>query len=761
MFKNMKLLKKITVYITSLVLILSVFVFAILFSISSSIKKQDFEDLRTLMLNNTKERLNSTYESLLVQATFVSENKNIKKALMNDNVSLAEETLRTDIIPFFRDKLKNNHIKIHIHTKNTTSFLRSWSHKRGDDLSGFRQTLNKIKYTKEAISTVEIGRGGMVIRSIVPIMDNGEFIGSVELMRGFNKIVNDAKINNNDVLVLMDKKYLVNGSLISTNNSLGNYIINQKNINQNFYNDARNINIENIIEDKIFTTDKFYYTYDNIVDFKGNNVGLLLIGKNMEAVNSIANAGHVMLITSYVFAGIILIMFLAILFLIKKIIINPLVTLQNGLNSFFAYLNKKSDSATPIEIKTYDEIGLMSKKINENISAISQKIDEDNQTFDNIVNKLALLSEGDFENAKITNEYEGNYNRAKEAINNTISSIESVTKEIADVLKKLENGHLNNYIESDFKGGYAPIKTSINSMSENLSNVIKTIDNSLQKLANGNLDAKIDTDLPGDYNQLKLAINKTIDKLNSTLLNINESVEQISSASEEVNSAADSLSTGATEQASSLEETTAAIEEMAGGISQNADNARKTNEISTKSSQMAKSGGKAVEQTVEAMKNIADKIGIVEDIAYQTNLLALNAAIEAARAGEHGKGFAVVASEVRKLAERSQVAAQEISQITADSVGVSEKAGSLLKEIVPSIEQTAKLIEEISTASSEQDTGISQINYAMTSLDQVTQQNASASEELASASQQMEAQAQQLKLLVSFFKIKNNSDIIR
>ena len=168
---------------------------------------------------------------------------------------------------------------------------------------------------------------------------------------------------------------------------------------------------------------------------------------------------------------------------------------------------------------------------------------------------------------------------------------------------------------------------------------------------------------------------------------------------------------------------------------------------------MAKDGGDAVLKTVEAMRNIADKIGIIEDIAYQTNLLALNAAIEAARAGEHGKGFAVVASEVRKLAERSQTAAQEISQITTDSVDISEKAGTLLGEIVPSIEQTSELIEEISSAPSEQDTGISQINYAMTTLDQVTQQNASASEELASASEEMSSQAEHLKELVSFFKV--------
>ncbi len=455
----------------------------------------------------------------------------------------------------------------------------------------------------------------------------------------------------------------------------------------------------------------------------------------------------------FIIISIVALIIISTVIIIIRNLLRDLKLLENGINSFFSYINKEMVDITMIQKNSNDEIGKIIEAINSNIVSTKENIDKDNNIFDTIVDKLSLLSNGDFKNAKIDSDYTGNYARAKDAINITISSIESVVNEIATVLGNLDDGHLEYEIQSDFKGGYAPIKNSINSMSQNLSYVIETMDSSLQKLSNGDLNYQIDVDLPGDYNQLKIAINQTIDNLNSTLLSVNESVQQISSASEEVSSAAQSLSTGATQQASSLEETTAAIEEMAGGISQNADNARKTNEISTKSSNIAKDGGKAVEQTVEAMKNIAGKIGIIEDIAYQTNLLALNAAIEAARAGEHGKGFAVVASEVRKLAERSQTAAQEISQITTDSVDVSEKAGKLLNEIVPSIEQTSILIEEISSASSEQDTGISQINYAMTSLDQVTQQNASASEELASASEEMSSQAEQLKELVGFFKL--------
>ncbi|QOY55293.1 CZB domain-containing protein [Candidatus Sulfurimonas marisnigri] len=443
------------------------------------------------------------------------------------------------------------------------------------------------------------------------------------------------------------------------------------------------------------------------------------------------------------------------LFFVAIVILNLLKDvneLGKGINSFFGYLNKEQKSVNTIVKNSNDEIGNMIEVINTNITKTKENFDEDNAAFDDIVDKLALLSEGDF-SATINATYSGNYGRAKDAINSTISNIKEIVEEIAEVLKGIDDGHLDREIRIEFKGGYAQIKTSINSMSNNLSNVIETIDNSLQKLASGDLDAKIGADLPGDYNQLKVAINKTIEKLNTIIGSVNESTLQIASAADEVSSAAQSLSTGATEQASSLEETTAAVEEMAGGISQNAQNARKTNEVSRKTSSMAKEGGEAVYKTVDAMRNIAGKIGIIEDIAYQTNLLALNAAIEAARAGEHGKGFAVVASEVRKLAERSQTAAQEISQITTDSVKISEHAGTLLSEIVPSIEQTSELIEEISSASSEQDTGISQINYAMTNLDQVTQQNASASEELASASEEMSSQATHLKELVSFFKI--------
>ncbi|ADQ85792.1 methyl-accepting chemotaxis sensory transducer [Methylovorus sp. MP688] len=214
------------------------------------------------------------------------------------------------------------------------------------------------------------------------------------------------------------------------------------------------------------------------------------------------------------------------------------------------------------------------------------------------------------------------------------------------------------------------------------------------------------------------------------------------------------MSQATNEQAASVEQTSASVEEMSASINQNTENAKVTEGISAKASTDANEGGAAVVQTVEAMKSIANKISIIDDIAYQTNLLALNAAIEAARAGEHGKGFAVVAAEVRKLAERSQVAAQEIGELASNSVGTAEKAGKLLEEMVPNINKTSDLVQEITAASQEQSSGAAQINVAMNQMSQITQQNASSSEELAATAEEMSGQAEQLQQLIAFFNIK-------
>ncbi len=270
------------------------------------------------------------------------------------------------------------------------------------------------------------------------------------------------------------------------------------------------------------------------------------------------------------------------------------------------------------------------------------------------------------------------------------------------------------------------------------------------RVAQGDLSVRVITK-PGDTTSMLAAIKGMTERLSQIIGEVRGSSSAMSAAAEQVSATAQSISQGASEQAASVEETSASIEQMSASVQQNADNAKVTEGMSGKAAKEASEGGQAVRDTVIAMKTIADKIGIVDDIAYQTNLLALNAAIEAARAGEHGKGFAVVADEVRKLAERSQEAAQEIGEVAKNSVALAERAGALLDTIVPSISKASDLVQEIASASNEQSSGIGQINTAITQLSQLTQENSSASEELAATAEEMSGQAEQLQELMTFF----------
>jgi len=273
------------------------------------------------------------------------------------------------------------------------------------------------------------------------------------------------------------------------------------------------------------------------------------------------------------------------------------------------------------------------------------------------------------------------------------------------------------------------------------------------ELAAGNLDVSIAAWGKDEMGQLLVAMKNMVEKLRSVVADVKAAANNVASGSEQLSVGAGQMSQGTTEQAASTEEASASIEEMNATIRQNADNASQTEKIALKSANDALASGKAVAEAVSAMKDIADKISIIEEIARQTNLLALNAAIEAARAGEHGKGFAVVASEVRKLAERSQVAAAEIGHLSASSVQIAERAGVMLSKLVPDIQRTAELVQEISAASKEQTTGADQINGSIQQLNQVVQQNAGATEEIASTAEELSSQAEQLRMTIAFFKV--------
>ena len=397
--------------------------------------------------------------------------------------------------------------------------------------------------------------------------------------------------------------------------------------------------------------------------------------------------------------------------------------------------------------------------------------------------------EGQLNHRADAEQFEGNYRQIVQGVNEIMDTVIKPLQVAAEYVDKISIGDIPEKITEDYQGDFNDIKNNLNSLIEAMNNVsyiageiskgnlelevkprsekdelmyaigdmiegMQKVSDIAQSIASGDLNVEVTVKSKNDM--LMIPLKKMIENLRKIVFEVKIAAENVTKGSQELSSTSEQLSQGATEQAASAEEASSSMEEMASNIRQSADNATQTERMAIKAADNAIEGGKAVGRTVEAMKEISTRISIIEEIARQTNMLALNAAIEAARAGEHGKGFAVVAAEVRKLAERSQNAAREITKMASTSVEVAEHAGELLEQIVPDIQKTAELVQEISAASNEQNIGAEQINKALQQLDSVIQQNAGASEEMASTSEELASQAEQLKENIEFFRLDDN-----
>jgi methyl-accepting chemotaxis protein len=409
------------------------------------------------------------------------------------------------------------------------------------------------------------------------------------------------------------------------------------------------------------------------------------------------------------------------------------------------YVDKVSKGVIPPAIT--DEYKGQYNIIKNNLNAMVKMMKDLLSETDKIIKAAA---DGELDERADAALFVGGWQKLVAGVNDTITNIVKPLNVTADYVDAISKGDMPPKITDEYKGQYNVIKSNLNVLIDAMNDITKTAG----EIAGGNLLVKVNVRSAQD--ELMKALAAMVGKLTDVVGEVRGAADNVAAGGQQLSTAAQEMSQGATEQAASAEEVSSSMEQMASNIKQNADNAQQTERIALKAAEDAREGGKAVSETVAAMKEIANKISIIEEIARQTNLLALNAAIEAARAGEHGKGFAVVATEVRKLAERSQIAAGEINKLSAVSVDVAEKAGEMLARIVPDIQRTAELVSEINAASGEQNAGAEQINKAVQQLDQVIQQNAAATEEMSSTTEELSSQAEQLQETIGFFRIADN-----
>lgn len=438
----------------------------------------------------------------------------------------------------------------------------------------------------------------------------------------------------------------------------------------------------------------------------------------------------------------------------KKAFINDTIeTLRGNLKGLIAEMNRMSAEHNAGDIDVF----LPVDRFRGDFKVVAQGIN-DMVAGHIAVKKKAMacikeFGEGNF--AALLEQFPGKKAFINATVETLRSNLRGITEEIQRLIVDATKGRLNERGDAArFQGDFGVLIAGINGMLDAILLPIGEGNRVLALASAGDLTQRVGIACEGDHQRMKDAVNSLVDNLSKFARDVASASDQVADSSQELSASAEQLSQGATEQAAATEEASASMEQMASNIKQNADNASQTEKMARQSSKDAEMSGAAVSRAVNAMRTIAERIGIVQEIARQTDLLALNAAVEAARAGEHGKGFAVVAAEVRKLAERSQMAAAEISTMSSDTVGAATEAGEMLTRLVPDIRRTAELVAEISAACREQDIGARQINEAIQQLDKVTQQNAAASDQISARSAALTNQADDLQEGISFFRIE-------
>ena len=672
--KSMSIAKKfttVTIFVTIVMLIIGYFV---LNNYKNKLTQEVYSDVKTELKRISTLNIDAKLDVGISNAVSISNDSSIKESLSSNNRQVAINALST-LSKNMKKSTPFSNIEVHIHTKDSHSFLRSWkTDKFGDDLSAFRASVVKVNNTKEAVNTFEVGKAGLSIRSVVPVFDNqNNHVGSLEFMQGINSVAVEA---------------------IDETLKLNNYTISQKFINKDFLEDVKKLNFKELLAKEYYISDKYFYTYIDIVDFENKKLGIALSAQPVAVLQStIAHTSYIIWIALIILVIALVISMILSLINMKKNILTPILELKDSIDSI-----RKNDSSngSKIEVKSNDEIGDVVNSFNNYLDSIEKGIIQDQIVID----------------------------------------------ESRQIISKVNAGLLNDRIKGKAHSvGVSSLVTEINNMIERMESNLSVLSESLVALSNARYDYKIPQidNLTGLLASLLSGVKVTQSSINEVICLIDKSNIELFNSANELENASKELSNSSNSQAASLEQTAAAIEEISATVSRSSENAFQMSKYAknvTKSSEVGKNLAEETASSMDEINNqvlaINEAITVIDQIAFQTNILSLNAAVEAATAGEAGRGFAVVAAEVRNLAARSAEAAKEIKYLvqtatskTKDGKEITSKMIEGFNDLNENIVTTTKLIDDVASASREQQMAMSQISDTVNSLDRATQQNAS------------------------------------
>jgi methyl-accepting chemotaxis protein len=801
-FYRLKIMPKLAAIGTTLVVV-GIAITALL----SQVNYQKIETLNaTERHDQMSERLDSIVDKAragdIGQALGFATHPDIQAALESDYPFLAKQTVDAKI-----KAMKQAHgiaPKVHVHDANGHSFYRSWTDKRGDDISTFRYTVNQVREQKKTVGGMELGRRGISIRSVAPILQDGnnQILGSVEVVTGIDNLKNQlAKLDIHYASVLVDEALEI-AQKAQGNPKIGAFTLSSTDLfNPDTVQRLQSIDINRLIkQESLLLKDRFMVALP-IIDTNNDLIGYHILDESLNKLNSLNAVSLDAAIDTVIKVAVsMILLILVFLLIIRSNMVKPIKRIAKTMDHArdAGNLSERADARIPNEMgmlaEAYNgqmqmtqvamgEAGRMMKDISEgrlktssvipmtgdfevlkrNLNSASEQL---SATFDEIRHVLQEIHVGNF-SYQTSGTALGEFKKALHDAQASMSVLKGVFYEVNELMNQVAQGFFGKRITAKAEGEMQVLKDNINESLDALEAIIKNATQVMVAQGSGDLKQRINIDTDGTLAVLREGINNSVTNVSSLMAQTTYSVNRLANGTMDISSDVIDLSSRTQQQAASLQETAASMEQITSTIQQTANNASDANEAATLSLKEAQDANKVVHRTIESINEIneastkiSEITSLIDSIAFQTNLLALNAAVEAARAGEHGRGFAVVAGEVRSLAGKSSDAAKDIRGLIDNTVEkvqegakLADESGKALELINGSIEKIGNYVKEISDTTAEQAKGVEQVNTAISSIDQVTQQNSALVEKTADRTGDMSRLAEEVQKVIGTFKI--------